>query len=469
MRTTIIALITLILVGSAFAQPPTAVWTRTLGDAEGVRDPGIYSMSAGADGGVYVTGRCCLNVFHQAFASAWVARLDVNGNVSWSRDFWGTGGSSPGWDAGGYAIQTAADGGCIVGCGIGDLGSIPLPAALVRLNGSGDTLWARLIQPLDTMPNSAAVTAVCAAPGNGIAATARSDTRIVRADSAGNILWDHSIPDATLNSIIATPDGGFVAAGMYSPGFSVSFFLMKVNAAGDTLWTRHHYFLLGGSATAVLQTPQHGFIMAGKAFIPDTTQPAFGAVAATDSMGQLLWWRTYDDPEFISMKPCAEGGYILLSDRLVRINEDGDTLWTKALSSDTYSYKDVVQTADSGYVVGGYSGTEWGGSAELTKFSREGLATDPSFILHPYAFILSAYPNPFNPGTTLSFALSKAGRTSIVVYDITGREVQTLINETLTAGEHTLPFDGSALPSGIYFARVNSGESIATQKLLLLK
>jgi hypothetical protein len=89
--------------------------------------------------------------------------------------------------------------------------------------------------------------------------------------------------------------------------------------------------------------------------------------------------------------------------------------------------------------------------------------------LLPSAISLSAFPNPFNPTTTLSFTLPRAGKTKIVIYDITGREVRTLSDQIFEAGEHTLRFDGSGLPSGIYFARMTSGNSTTTQKLLLLK
>ena len=96
-------------------------------------------------------------------------------------------------------------------------------------------------------------------------------------------------------------------------------------------------------------------------------------------------------------------------------------------------------------------------------------AKDRGFIPHPYALSLSAYPNPFNPSTTLSFSLPKAGNVKLEVFDVTGRLVTTLADERFEAGEHTLRFDGSALPSGVYFARVHTGDVSQTQKLLLLK
>jgi hypothetical protein len=82
---------------------------------------------------------------------------------------------------------------------------------------------------------------------------------------------------------------------------------------------------------------------------------------------------------------------------------------------------------------------------------------------------ISVFPNPFNPTTTIAFTLRIAGFTTLKVYDILGREVATLSRGRLEAGEHNLNFNGSALPSGLYFARLNSGAFTSTQKLLLLK
>jgi len=81
----------------------------------------------------------------------------------------------------------------------------------------------------------------------------------------------------------------------------------------------------------------------------------------------------------------------------------------------------------------------------------------------------SAYPNPFNPTTTLSFVLPEAGEVLLAVYDITGREVASLVNGHISSGEHSVVWDANGMSSGIYFARLESGKTQMTQKLLLIK
>jgi len=87
----------------------------------------------------------------------------------------------------------------------------------------------------------------------------------------------------------------------------------------------------------------------------------------------------------------------------------------------------------------------------------------------PATFALSAYPNPFNPTTTIEFALPEAGRVSLNVYDVSGRLIEALADQAFTAGSHNLRFDATNLPTGLYIARMNAGSRVLTSKLLLIK
>ncbi len=79
------------------------------------------------------------------------------------------------------------------------------------------------------------------------------------------------------------------------------------------------------------------------------------------------------------------------------------------------------------------------------------------------------YPNPFNPNTRIDFAIPKSGLVKVVVYDMAGREVQSLVNEHLDAGYYNTDFDGSALSSGVYIYRVQSGDFSTVKKMTLVK
>ncbi len=79
------------------------------------------------------------------------------------------------------------------------------------------------------------------------------------------------------------------------------------------------------------------------------------------------------------------------------------------------------------------------------------------------------FPNPFNPVTKIKFDISKVGQTFLSVYDITGREIEKLVNEQLQPGSYEVTFNGSNLPSGVYFYKLTAGEFTETKKLILLK
>jgi hypothetical protein len=83
--------------------------------------------------------------------------------------------------------------------------------------------------------------------------------------------------------------------------------------------------------------------------------------------------------------------------------------------------------------------------------------------------LLQNYPNPFNPTTMISYQLSAKGYTTLKVYDEIGREVATLVNEAKEAGYYSVTFDGSKLSSGIYLAKLQSGDKVQIKKMSLIK
>jgi hypothetical protein len=118
----------------------------------------------------------------------------------------------------------------------------------------------------------------------------------------------------------------------------------------------------------------------------------------------------------------------------------------------------------NGYIFAGLTNTIW-----RRPFSE--LVSIPSISTEiPSSFSLSQnYPNPFNPMTNVKFSIINSGDVKFVVYDIQGREVQTLVNERLQPGTYETTFDGSALSSGVYYYKLISGNYAFTKKMVLLK
>jgi hypothetical protein len=79
------------------------------------------------------------------------------------------------------------------------------------------------------------------------------------------------------------------------------------------------------------------------------------------------------------------------------------------------------------------------------------------------------YPNPFNPTTTIRFGISETSNVRLDVFNILGQRVATLVNEPKTAGWHSIPFDASALPTGIYMYQITTNSSRQVKKMTLIK
>lgn len=88
----------------------------------------------------------------------------------------------------------------------------------------------------------------------------------------------------------------------------------------------------------------------------------------------------------------------------------------------------------------------------------------------PVAYKLEQnYPNPFNPSTNISFSLPVSGNVVIKVFDILGREVATVLNKNLSAGQYSTPFNGSNLESGVYIYQLQSKNFVDAKKMMLVK
>ena len=85
------------------------------------------------------------------------------------------------------------------------------------------------------------------------------------------------------------------------------------------------------------------------------------------------------------------------------------------------------------------------------------------------SFLFQNYPNPFNPITSIKFQVENNRLVTIKIYDIIGKEVTTLVNENQSPGIYEVMFDGSTLPSGVYFYKLVSEGYSETRKMLLIK
>jgi hypothetical protein len=210
----------------------------------------------------------------------------------------------------------------------------------------------------------------------------------------------------------------------------------------------------------------------------------------TDSLGDTLWTRTYggfENDYANSIQLAQNGGYVIIGSTasfgavtgdmyLIKIDSSGDTLWTLIYEeTDGETGSDIDLTYDGGYIITGciyyweYPADTW-----LVKTGPDTTASGApviEWVSHPKDFILHpAYPNPFNPATTVMIGLPKAGLLEVSVFNVLGQEVAVLADDYYSQGYHRFIFDAAGLASGIYLIRAGiPGSQQQFQKVVLMR
>lgn len=152
----------------------------------------------------------------------------------------------------------------------------------------------------------------------------------------------------------------------------------------------------------------------------------------------------------------------------VRFSTNGGESWftdSYFNSPSTRNYKAVSLVNRDYKTYSALSDTIWFVSEESFIIGIEPISTEV-----PNGFSLyQNYPNPFNPGTVIRFQVSSSSSVKLIVYDVTGREIETLVDHQLGAGSYIVDFDGSRIASGVYYYKLIANDFVETRKMVLIK
>jgi hypothetical protein len=450
--------------------------------------------------------------FGAGYTDVYLVKVDGAGALIWSQTF---GGSSADY---GYGVDETAAGGFIITGKTYSFGSGATDVYLIETNSSGIANWSqtfggssfdcgRSVQ--QTSDGGYIIAGHTYSYGAG-----SCDFYLVKTDAAGNLQWQQtyggSSPDSAC-SVMQTADGGYVVAGVsYSYGAGSSdFYMVKTDDAGNMEWDQ----TFGGTSPdygcSVRQCADWNYILTGYTY-------SYGA-------GSCDVYLVKFHPITISLAPVSPPIVIPAAGGSFDFDVEIENYTTAVLSFDAWTVVDlpgvgwfekinannltippaatitatltqsVPAYAPFGtYTYYGFIGDyQWiVGDYDYFDFEKEGPVADDLGSLEgwlcsgewfdarmpemkvsvPESFAAtSAYPNPFNPTTALSIQLSEFSHVNLAVYDISGRKVAELVNGWRDAGVHEVTFDGSDLPSGVYFARFTAGDYQQTRKLLLVK
>jgi hypothetical protein len=241
----------------------------------------------------------------------------------------------------------------------------------------------------------------------------------------------------------------------------------------------------------------------------NTAQSVYPSVAVSGSTVHVVWYDSPAENDEIYYKRSTDAGISWGTDIRLTNNADISLYPSVAVSSS------VVHVMWCDYRDGNWeiyykrsidAGLSWGADTRLTNYSSDSYrpsvavsgtvvhvvwqdSRDGNYEIYykrdptgnptgiknitseiPSSYSLEQnYPNPFNSMTNVKFQISNSGNVKIIVFDLLGKEIATLVNEQLAPGTYEVTFDGNNLTSGIYFYRLQTEEFINTKRMILLK
>ncbi|MBL7924911.1 MAG: T9SS type A sorting domain-containing protein [Bacteroidia bacterium] len=446
------------------AAAPAQITFEKLIDTLGSNYP--FDIQQTLDGGYIYCGRSTDTLHH-----AILVKLDTIGQISWARTFHDS--------AGGFFqyIEQMPDSGYLAA---GHLFSSGNHNWLLRFDKNGDTLWTRKLPPGGTNsycheiastaqgslyglygqggPALSYLPYLSVALSNGVYLTTKTYAYPIYANGMG---------------MTGTNDNGFALTGFHNvslPTGATNVFLIRTNAYGDTLWTKSYDLLHEDIAHAIQQTSDSGFIISGQAYDPSLGyQQTF--LLKTNAAGDSLWTKYYyGNSGLINELPLKQipgGGYLLAGSHLdtlnnnldvflIRTNDSGDTLWTKKYGTgNAEAALSLDLCADGGFIIGANDYTNQpNGTTYLIKtdslghqLGSTGLA---SAEFDPEEFRL--FPNPNRGLFTVRHPLDQGPHGELLISRING---QVVGRKTLHPSGET-EIQATDLAPGIYLVNIHS-------------
>lgn len=323
------------------------------------------------------------------------------------------------------------------------------------------------------------------------------DFTVWKLDGIGNVVWQYqqnSPLDGECWQVINDRNGDdYVACGYITSALSGTkhALVIKLFADGSEAWGSlyplgtygHNYY-----ARSICLDPNGGYFMTGIGNANDTSRAQL-FLAKMDTIGTPGWSALIGNTLLwnagCKVYKVANDGYVVAGYRTTegndvqgmawRFDDFGSLLWEAEYGGGLNDYLvDVCQgQQDGGFTFAGYSasvGWESNYSPWLVHQELEVLAVEPfNKTASSGDFSMIASPNPFNPITAITYNLTSPSRVTLTIFDLTGREVATLVDGTQPAGIHEVRFNGGNLPSSIYFARLTGNNQTSVKKLVLAK
>jgi hypothetical protein len=481
-------LLSLVLTSALVAQElGDTLWTRTYG---GYTDDYGYRSRQTTDGGYVLVGQS--KSFGAGSYDIWLLKLDADGDTLWTRTYGGfeydvgihvEQTDDGGYILGGYTRSVGAGGFDAYLVKTDEAGEVDWTCVW------GDSLDETVSCVTQTTDGGYIVSGNTQSFGpNGF-----MDAFLMKVEEGGDMEWVRIYggdPTDFGRYVIQTPDEGYLLSGFCTKLLQDqdvrSVWLVKTDETGDTLWTRAYDVSDGYDlGQEIKATSDGGYIVAGWAEV------SLGVdydvlLLKLDANGDSLWSRQYGGRRWDlgeSVEQTSDGGYIVTGLAngisnvydiwLLKTDANGDTLWTRTYggTGNDHAYS-VRETTDGNYLISGYTDSFGTGGYDFYVLKVVGIVigVDPGEVILPTVTALHQnYPNPFNASTTISFSLAEHGNATLRVYGLDGRLVATLVRGQMEPGEHVISWDASEVSSGVYFYKLTAGDYIDAKRMMLIK
>ncbi|MGD9493843.1 MAG: T9SS type A sorting domain-containing protein [Bacteroidales bacterium] len=433
-----------------------------------------------SDGGYIVTGST--DSYGLGGRDIYVVRTNEYGDTIWKKTCGGNG------DDQATCIIETNDGGYAITGITSSFGAGSTDVYLIKINQNGDTIWTK------TYGGSGAESGYCLlqTPTNDYIISGftesyspvTSSIYIIKTDSNGDTLWAKTYYKQDVNTgyaIIQTVDNNYLVGITLSNTVSThDYMIAKIDSLGDTLWTKVYDKGANDWFSSVVELDGGDFVVSGF-----TNSLGYGGydmfLARYNSSGDEIWFKTYGGTE-----DDLGGGVIFTNDLsiincgstfsfgkggedfyLVKINLNGDTIWTKTYGGIDNDYGgSIMQTTDGGLIIGG-SSSSYGNGSEifLIKTNPNGYAgidQNCSIIKE-----VKIYPNPNNGVFTIEQENLDASSSALRIFDINGKLVYSLPH--IFQHSMTEKIEVPDLGSGVYFLTISDEYSNTATKLTINK
>lgn len=448
------------------------------------------AIAVDASGNVYVTG---LSTGTTSFSDYATVKYNSAGVQQWVARY---NGPSNGTDE---AFSVAVDGSGNVYVTGQSLSGTSYDFATIKYNSAGVQQWAsRYNGPQSSLDNASVVrvdgSGNVYVTGGSTGTGSGQDFATVKYNSTGQEQWvvryngTNNADDVPSDMRLDVSGNIYITGGSSGSTSSNDYVTIKYNSAGQEQWNARY------NGTGNDNDVSFGLAVsaAGNVYV---TGSSIGQGSATDyatvmynSSGVQQWVSRYNGPNNTSddassidvdvsgnafVTGASNSGGTNLDYLTLKYNPAGVQMWEQRYNGPADGVDAALSVCVDGsgniYITGNSQGS--GSSSDYATLKYSVLtAIEPVSSEIPASYMLyDNYPNPFNPNTNIRFAIPVAGYVKLTLFDMLGREVETLVNGNLTAGTYNTAWNASNHSSGVYFYKIQAGNFSEIKKMILVK